>query len=638
MNNDTIIDNNNHNKLKTSVNNHSQKYLPAISFLKFPFQLKEDQEEAVDAWINNNNRGLILYSTGTGKTEIAFECARRVANSEISYELPIKKSNLFFTYNKIGSEYKKNYDISDRADNNAPVTNINKVIQYYSFFNILFLVPRISLIDQTINRLISYGIPKEKIGSFFSERKETAEIVISTYQSIIKNPGLIRRSNMIIFDEIHLIRSTSKSFNKIFDIVLEDPKKSIVGLTATLDENDFRNKTILTILPPVKKYPLSNAVKDKRLAKPVIIPIKVSLKEQEIKNYEDFSSKIRNISNKFKRYDANSMTELLKRGGFASGMAKAWFSNVRKRKLLLSSSDNKLAEAVNTIKKFPNERIMVFSETIESIKKLQEILINEGIQSKIIDSKISSLVRQRILNKWGASFNVLLSIHTLEIGYDVPQVRIEIILATTSNMNQIVQRIGRVLRKQNEKNIALIYVIYVMDTKDDNIIKLIRKATDENKIDFNEIQNQKNKNTNSNDYPSKQNNISSIVTEKKVSKKKNTQVISLDPKIKNSNERRIQKAYEIIESSLNDGSSTFNHDLDQYNLNKINNTDINNSENLKVNYTKEIENGHIFKVKSKKDNEKYYIVDIEKKSCTCPDYVFRKVKCKHILAIEIISV
>src|SRR3954466_4411891 len=54
-----------------------QSRLPSISLLQFPFTLKEDQIAAVDAWINNNYRGTILYSTGTGKTEIAFECAKR---------------------------------------------------------------------------------------------------------------------------------------------------------------------------------------------------------------------------------------------------------------------------------------------------------------------------------------------------------------------------------------------------------------------------------------------------------------------------------------------------------------------------------------------------------------------------------
>ncbi|HEX6293519.1 MAG TPA: DEAD/DEAH box helicase family protein [Nitrososphaeraceae archaeon] len=44
----------------------------AISKLNFPFSLTKDQVEAVDAWMENDFRGTVLYSTGTGKTEIAF--------------------------------------------------------------------------------------------------------------------------------------------------------------------------------------------------------------------------------------------------------------------------------------------------------------------------------------------------------------------------------------------------------------------------------------------------------------------------------------------------------------------------------------------------------------------------------------
>ena len=72
----------------------------------------------------------------------------------------------------------------------------------------------------------------------------------------------------------------------------------------------------------------------------------------------------------------------------------------------------------------------------------------------------------------------MLSVHTLEIGYDVPEVGIEIILATTSNMNQIVQRVGRVLRKVEGKETALVYVIYVSDSKDDNVLKCVKSAID----------------------------------------------------------------------------------------------------------------------------------------------------------------
>ena len=65
---------------------------------------------------------------------------------------------------------------------------------------ILLLVPRIVLIAQYLKRLLNYGIPDDKIGVYFGERKEIREITISTYQSVIYNPDLIRKLKMIIFD------------------------------------------------------------------------------------------------------------------------------------------------------------------------------------------------------------------------------------------------------------------------------------------------------------------------------------------------------------------------------------------------------------------------------------------------------
>jgi superfamily II DNA or RNA helicase len=169
--------------------------------------------------------------------------------------------------------------------------------------------------------------------------------------------------------------------------------------------------------------------------------------------------------------------ELVKQGGFPSWQAKAWFLNVRKRKRLLASAENKLATAVELIRtKHPAQKVMVFSETLESIHKLKQHLKSKGIEAMLIDSRMPSFRRQRLLSEWGKRFYPLLSVHTLEIGYDVPEAGIEIILATTSNMNQIVQRIGRVLRKVEGKETALVYVIYVSDTKDDNVLKYVKSA------------------------------------------------------------------------------------------------------------------------------------------------------------------
>lgn len=159
-----------------------------------------------------------------------------------------------------------------------------------------------------------------------------------------------------------------------------------------------------------------------------------------------------------------------------SKYAKEWFNQVRLRKDLLNSSKLKLSKAVSIIQKHNNEKIMVFSETIDSIITLQEILNKNDIRSEIIHSKIRTKDRKIILEKWGEDFYPLLSVHTLEIGFDIPQVRIAIILSNTSNINQIAQRIGRVIRKTEEKDSAWIYLIYAKETRDNNIVKMVDKA------------------------------------------------------------------------------------------------------------------------------------------------------------------
>jgi superfamily II DNA or RNA helicase len=546
----------------------------AISQLKFPFSLKEDQIDAVNAWIDNDFRGTIVYSTGTGKTEIAFECAKRVA---CRYSSSSSTSTL----------------------------------------NVLLMVPRIILIEQNIRRLVSYGIPKDKIGAYFGERKQIREITICTYQSIIRNLDIIRRSNMVIFDEIHLIRDTAKIFSKIFDVVIEDHKKAILGLTATLDEKDLsKYNTILTLLPPVKRYPIKNAVNDKRLAKPIVIPLKVNLTEKEQNDYDTYSAKIKKISNRFKKYDAESMTGLLRKGGFVSGMAKAWFLNIRKRKLLLSCAENKLLSALNLItKKFPNEKIMIFSETIDSISKLRDMLELEGTKAMIIDSNTNSRKRQSILNQWGREFYPLLSVHTLEIGFDIPQVRIEVILATTSNMNQVIQRIGRVIRKQEGKDLALIYVIYVSDTKDDKIHDIVKKAitttsTTKSLQKYEEDEDEENRNK-------------KIEIQKRLLNNNNNNNNGNLKRLKEVERKRLEKAYNIIESTLYEPMIV---ELKEEKLDSDQSEDNPNQRKIRK----------LFRVKSSiKEKTKYYDVDIENKTCTCPDFKFKLHKCKHIVATEL---
>ena len=155
-----------------------------------------------------------------------------------------------------------------------------------------------------------------------------------------------------------------------------------------------------------------------------------------------------------------------------------WFENVRIRKELLSSAQNKMLATVNIVRKHTSEPIMIFSETIVSIKKLESILESNGITSRSIHNKIPANQRKKILEEWGREFFPLLSVHTLEIGYDIPEVRIAIIISNSSNFNQVAQRIGRVIRKTSRKNYALVYVIYIRDSKDSSTLRMVKTTID----------------------------------------------------------------------------------------------------------------------------------------------------------------
>jgi superfamily II DNA or RNA helicase len=401
----------------------------AISAIQFPFELKKDQLEATEAWFGNGCRGSVIFSTGTGKTEIAFECARRAAEMSARDKFPV-----------------------------------------------LFLVPRIVLVEQNVRRLQTYGIRDDHIGVYYGERKDIREITISTYQSAINNPSLIRNARMVVLDEVHLVSESAVAFDSIFDVIVEDPGRAILGLTATIDENDPKYQTILTVAPPVKKYMIKDAVSDGRLAKPVVQPVEVSFAPEEQEIYDEASSAIKDISRRLQAYDPVKMTKILMRGGSRASMAKTWFAHVRKRKELLSATKQKLVMAADLVRNHPNERIMIFSETIDSIRQLNNLLEERGIPAQAIHNGVKPRERQEILQSWGKDYFPLLSVHTLEIGYDVPQVGIAIIIASSSNMNQIAQRIGRVVRKTEGKDQALVYVVYVGGTKDDKMLKVVKLA------------------------------------------------------------------------------------------------------------------------------------------------------------------
>ena len=98
---------------------------------------------------------------------------------------------------------------------------------------------------------------------------------------------------------------------------------------------------------------------------------------------------------------------------------------------------------------------------------------------------------------------------------------------------------------------------------------------------------------------------------------------------KENHENRIHRAYGIIESTLNETSLIVEEDFKTI-VKK--DKDDSNLDNNSLESSR-----RIYKVKSSMDKEKNYLVNLEEQSCTCNDFIYRHVKCKHIIAAEFIS-
>ena len=382
--------------------------------------LLEHQRNAVDIWKKNRYRGIFEHATGSGKTVTALAAINEhITEGYPAIVLVPSKLLLKQWLTELETE------IPDAVWMAAGAGNVGWKR------------------NQSLKNF-TYGVaPGSK------------RVVITTMQTASSHEFLSQiqggENLLLVADEVHQIGSP---FNSKAMHILAGKR---LGLSATPQRygDPLGTETIFNyfggVLPPV--ISLFDAIKAGRLVEYEYFPLIMQLSPNE-------SEQWREISRDIKKEIAIA----------SSGEKKIVLSNRAKMLLIQRSriakkSSNKTSLAVKTILEnyHHGESWLVYCEDQSQLKEIVLSLRTNGLSplEYYSDMDGSSL---ETLDLFETKGGILVSIRCLDEGVDIPSISHALILASSQNPRQFIQRRGRVLRKHPSKTFAKIYDAIVVPT------------------------------------------------------------------------------------------------------------------------------------------------------------------------------
>ncbi|MCD8291944.1 MAG: DEAD/DEAH box helicase family protein [Prevotella sp.] len=253
---------------------------------------------------------------------------------------------------------------------------------------------------------------------------------------------------MVVIDEVH--RMGSPENRKFFSV----KSGARLGLSATPRRYGDQTGTaaIMTyfgsIIEPV--YSLKNAIDDDVLCKYVYHPIIASLNDEEQQDWDNISMKISKlyaISKDKEEVSNPAITRLL-----------------IKRARIIKNAKNKVDIAVNVVSNEYKEgqKWIVYCDNRDQLTEVLDKLNESGIRSYEYHSELKDSVKKETLKYFDEIGGVIVSIRCLDEGIDIPSASHALILASSQNPREFIQRRGRILRKSKNKIFAYLYDIIVI--------------------------------------------------------------------------------------------------------------------------------------------------------------------------------
>lgn len=374
-------------------------------------QIRDYQNEAVQAWFDNGNKGFFEMATGTGKTIASLIAAVRVFQ---------KQERLFLI---VTCPYKHLVDQWFREIENFGFRPIKAYESYNSWG------------DTLANKRLAYN------NSDISNVCVVTTNTTCMTERFASQIAEIHGPAMIISDEAHHF-GTGKSI-----IYLPEHINNRLALSATPNRwfDDIGTSALHSFFgDTIFSFPLQRAIEEGFLAPYFYYPIPVELTEGEMENYSSLTNKIVPllIKKTKSQTDEDRLLKLL-----------------LKRSEILKNAEGKI-EKLNDI--IPNMSSVHHALFYCSYKQRELILKTLGLRHKIkvheFTYRENNNLRKDILDQFNKGFiQAIVAIKCLDEGVDVPSSQMAFFLANSSNPREFVQRRGRVLRKAEGKTSAQLY-------------------------------------------------------------------------------------------------------------------------------------------------------------------------------------
>ena len=400
------------------------------------FEPRKYQKDAAELWIEKG-KGIIAFATGTGKTKTAIYAFEKL--------IELNPAQIF-----------------------------------------LIVVPDKTLVTQWYAEMINYWDNvvkcysentkwdielKNKINKRMISNDEPLFVIstIQTFQGerMSKQLRKFKYDYAFIADECHNL-GTDNAIAKLPNVKIR------LGLSATPEIYMSPQKTEALFDyfgGIIAKYDLKKAIKNDQLTGYEYYPIEVKLTEDELKKYKEITLKIVRMIG-----DIDQI-------GFEGLSPEAQMLLFNRARIVYGASEkiSKLDDLLDTLK--DNKHLLIYcgatsiadskdsselEDQNDKVGKRQIEVVNEMLKGKNIDAaqytqNENDKERQdRIQWYKDGIIHTLVAIKALDEGVDIPEIETGIIMASSGNPREFIQRRGRLLRKSPGKSKAVIYDMVVL--------------------------------------------------------------------------------------------------------------------------------------------------------------------------------